>query len=299
MTPNIRPDKFFGLHLLEAGAITTEMLRNGLLAQARANLPLGRLAIGLGLLTSTQVSEILAEQRRTDRRFGEIAVARGWLTPAQLDDLWSLQSRKWVFLGEWLVAQGYLTHTAMNEHLERYLTRRDSEQDTVARGLAAIQGGTLLSMFLEMSVKNFLRLAGITVKVREVASAHLQTPGGRHLVSQSIGGPPATTFGFLLPDEMIVTIASAMLGEPQVGLNELTLDAAAEFLNVIVGHTCSQLGDAWRGMRPMPPRIEPVPAGADPLANQVWIGLVSAEGESVRPFHVFFTQDRVLAGKPG
>jgi CheY-specific phosphatase CheX len=80
-----------------------------------------------------------------------------------------------------------------------------------------------------------------TVKITGVSE---RTPallnGARHF-AQQVKGDASFFYGLSLPESLTLSVASRILGSDQEKVNELVVDAASEYVNIIVGNACVQL----------------------------------------------------------
>jgi hypothetical protein len=80
-----------GIHLVEHGIITREMLAAAVERQVRERPLIGQLACARGVLTSERVDAILESQRDREIPFGELAVELGYMHADALCELLELQ----------------------------------------------------------------------------------------------------------------------------------------------------------------------------------------------------------------
>ncbi|MDU4961499.1 MAG: hypothetical protein E6X17_12685 [Sporomusaceae bacterium] len=234
-------DQFFGQFLLQKGLLTAEQLCRALGKETAARVKLGVLAIDKGWLSAAQVHELHTLQRSQDTRFGDLAVSKGYLTPAQVDELLQSQRSRHLSLSQAILDSGYLTLAELTPVLALYkaqaaLARDEDGFDAVAQSviaLSSLESGQRerYSLYTGLFLRNAVRFLQ-TTPVLEAAGPLDQTASD-WFISQviSIDGQQLQT-GLLLPAATLVQLAAAYSGEPIEAVDELALDAAAEFLNL-------------------------------------------------------------------
>ena len=121
----------FATFIIERRAATAGEVQAAVDQQTRARLPIGRLALQLGVLDTAQVFAILAQQTRHHGklRFGEVAIEMKLLTPHQVDELLLAQRKHTPPLESFLVRAGILdADRARNLRAEFDLTRPSQMQ---------------------------------------------------------------------------------------------------------------------------------------------------------------------------
>lgn len=111
----------FAQYLVDTNVIAPEDALQALDEQRRRTPPIGRLALGSGLLNMKQVFAILAEQPETGLRFGEQAVFMGYLERSSMEQLLEEQRRQRPGLGEILVDMGCIKKSALQKHRREFV----------------------------------------------------------------------------------------------------------------------------------------------------------------------------------
>lgn len=250
--------QFFGEYLLAKGLITREALDDALGYQRSVNLPIGFLAQSKGLLTELQVLRVHSEQRKTDRKFGEIAVEKGFISQADLDALLEGQAEVRVYLGEALVGQGHITQEQVDEALAGFHAEQNLATGQVEELLLADPEQEVVNHAVEITIRMFLRMARLVAKVRDASRDAQPLPDSYHSLHQAVKGDKAFTCVLSLDSALLLEVATALLAsvmeEPPQEVDEVVLDAGKEFLNIIVGHTCTLLGKGGVKVMPRPPQ---------------------------------------------
>jgi CheY-specific phosphatase CheX len=244
--------KFFGQFLLEQGAVTSEQLLAAVKIQESTNVLLGTRAIDAGLMTAAQVEQINLLQRTVDRRFGELAIEHGMLTEAQLKDLLSRQKEERLMLGEALIKTGALDNTKLAAQLTAFKREASGVLGTIAEVYDGVEGAAELEVICDVSIKMFLRLLHTSVRAGAC--------GGRiaacdFTIHQRIKGDFNAVVAFDVSTPMLKLIASKLLGFEVSVVDADALDAAGEFVNIVLGNICARLSGSGRKVDLAPPEV--------------------------------------------
>lgn len=274
--------QFFGEYLVAGGHVSPGGLERAVAYQREHNLPLGRIAVREGLMTEVQVAEIHQEQRRTDERFGELAVARGYLAREALERLLRGQAEQRVYLGEALVRLELLSREAVDTALAAFEREQAEASERVRALLFEAAGEALVGSAVELTQRMLLRMARRVAKVRDAQRDPGPVPAGLRSFRQEVRGDRPFTIALSLPEPLLLEVAGALLasaGEaaPTV-VDEATLDAGKELLNVIVGQTCTALQAEGSTAMPEPPELGAPPASGSTRARVV---IAMPEGEAL------------------
>lgn len=270
--------QFFGEYLVARDLITREALADALGYQRSVNLPIGFFALQQGKLSELQVLRIHSEQRQSDRKFGEIAVEKGFLSADDLEALLEGQAEVRVYLGEALVGRGHLTRTQLDEALAAFHTEQIDAERRVHELLQREPERDLFRVCLDLTVRMLLRMARVVGKVRSAERNPGPVPEGCHTFRQSVNGDKAFKVALSLQEPLLLSVATALLAsvmeEPPREVDEFVLDAGREFLNICVGHVCTQLALDELKLMPEPPEA----GGLDQAAVRLVILVGRAEG---------------------
>ncbi len=269
--------KFFGQWLLEKGAISREDLLAALDLQKRNNLSLGQLAVECDYLTPAQAQSINMEQQRKDRRFGEIATERGLLSDEQVDELLAAQKKRKVFLGQALVNEGALSESSLQAELKAFEQAQREHEVEVKADFESLPHAVTVKAFMETSMVLFSRIVHDMVKVESI-----QANGGAgeadYYFSQEVQGDKQFMLTLGLSGNHVLAIASKILQRDQDNIDELALDAVAEFLNIVCGNSCVVMGKQGYKLSLQPPASVQAVDGGRQCAEKVVAELVSVHG---------------------
>lgn len=247
--------KFFGQYLLEKGKITPPQLLEAVEYQKEVNVSVGTLAIEKGHLTSQQVEKINKEQYRTDRKFGEIAVEFGYLTSSQIDEILDMQRSRKIYLGEALVQKKFLSLAELENELNAYREEQEKEETELSTVLKNVKSLQIAEVFVDVAMKMFLRILKEVVKISECSLNKSKLELNEWTFSQKVIGQENYNFMLNISTPTLLKIASYMMKSEVRVPDEMSLDAVAEFVNIITGNTCAKLSTVDIKAKSQPPKV--------------------------------------------
>ena len=248
--------RFLGQSLLERGRIKRDQLLDAVKLSYQLRTKLGGLAVIRGYMTEEQASRVQQLQRFQDKKFGELAVEEGFLTPDQVAELLDHQKQDCMMLGEALVQRGYLTGDELAEELKALETNWDDAPEGVSRLYKDEPNGPILEAFADVVLKMFVRMADDAGFWPQPCHHDIQAVQPYdYTVSQSIHGAFYGAFCLSMTSNILKRVAEAMIGMPLDEVDELVLDGAAEFVNIIDGNVCSRLAPEGENVVIAPPRV--------------------------------------------
>ncbi|MBN1664420.1 MAG: chemotaxis protein CheX [Deltaproteobacteria bacterium] len=247
--------KFFGQYLLEKGKITPEQLLSAVEHQREINVSIGTIAIEQGYLSSQQVEQINKEQIRTDKKFGEIAIDFGYLTQGIIDEILRMQKTRKIYLGESLIQKGFLALEELERELKLFKDEQDKDEIVVNAALKSITASQTVEIFVDVTIKMFLRMLRETVKIGECSSSKDKVNLMDWTFFQKITG--AQNYGFLLnlSTPTLLKVASLMMKKEIAKPDDISCDAVAEFVNIISGNSCAKLSTVDVKLKSHPPVV--------------------------------------------
>lgn len=274
--------KFFGQYLLEKGLITPQQLLEAVDYQKEINVSLGTMALEKGLLNSEQIKKIHNEQKRQDKKFGEIAISMGYLTGEQLENLLDLQKTQRLYLGESLVSKGFLTLEQLEEQLNLYKKEQEKEEKEISHMFKKLPDDDIIEAYVDLTIKMFLRLAREIVKIGGCSSEKSSLNLHDWTIAQKAKGDKNFSFLLNLSNSMVLKISEIMAKRKKEKVDEMVLDIASEFVNIISGNALSKLSSKGRKLEPEPPvpydnKKKPYQLKKD--SNIVIVPLLSPEGK--------------------
>lgn len=257
------PAKFFGEYLLGKGAITREMLLEAVKLQQSIARPLCAMAIEKGFLTEEQLATLDAEIEASDGDRVQVQVNReGVLSLASKSKTGGGMSDKGLFLAEALAQKGYLKLADLQRHFVAYkkqVVPEDKQfwmyQKMREKILPHVPLRDVISVFLQVSIDSFVESTKQSIDMREVSvdmDMRFQTD---FVFDQHVYGEKDFHFVLALPESITIAIASYMSGRLCADVDDMTLDACAEFLNIVLGKALRQLSFKEYALFAEAPRI--------------------------------------------
>jgi len=249
--------KFFGQFLLERGAVDSEALLNVLAFLRHDTPPLCALAVEKGCFTPDQMADLDRQHGKTKRKHLTLAALNGMLTFPRLSALHAeTDCGRWHFLAEALLETGDLSLVQMSGLLAAYRDEREraSKMPVTGVDLADVPHRDVLLPVLRITLELFLRYTRQLVRITGVAVGEASWADDGHVFAQTVSGTGGFTYALALPGALTLSIARSMLQQEFAAVDDLVLDAVSEFVNVVVGNGCAQLGRALK-LQSGPPQV--------------------------------------------
>jgi CheY-specific phosphatase CheX len=247
--------KFFGQFLIEKGVITRKQLLEAVEFQKNVNIKLGTLAIDKGLMNHSQVQEIIELQKRHNKYFGELSIEKGFLNKKQLEDLLNHQKSDRVYLGEALVEKGFLTLKELEDNLKEYSETQEKNMEIIMDSLKNIENVRHLNIMISVTLNLMRRVVDITAKIGGCQKNHISQRNLSFSVSQRIRGDISGVFVLSFSKDVFNSIATKMLKTHVEDVDDISIDAVKEFVNVVVGHICANLSAEGMMADATPPEL--------------------------------------------
>lgn len=273
-------EKLFAQFLLERGVIDTPALLDAIDQQRHVRFPLCALTLDNGLLTDAQLEQLDAEHSRSNRKVLEIAVKAGMVTFQQLEELAMLPADKRLFLAETLVRRGQLTLSRAQHLLHDHRQLYPRTAPIVDELFARIRGNQMILPFVRTTASMFLKYARQVLKIVSVSESSGDTSGQGYAFTQKLCGDREFYYILVLPDELVFTVASHILGvDGKTQATANLLDAVLEFVNVVVGNACAELSGQGINLRGEPSQVMTLDAmNLDLPRSGVAVKMQSAKG---------------------
>lgn len=246
--------KFLGQVLLEKGLLNSSQLLQVLDEQKKCNLTLGDVAIQKGFLTEKEATSINLEQQRTDKRFGEIAIDKGLMDEEKLNIVLDAQKQTRKFFGEIIVSMGFLDQQTVDKELALQKEAQQKAEKDYQHQLEEVPYKNIVNSFLNITSNLFTRMPQEFIKTDSLYRQSHQSDGTSHYFIQKINGPVEFYYVLALPEAMMLRIASKTLMMEHNVVDELTLDANCEFVNIITGNACVKLSTENLALTMEPPK---------------------------------------------
>ena len=247
--------EFFGLNLLERGTITREALLEAVSLQSTVGRPLCAEVIEKGMLSPDQMAALEERQAATGRGYLELALLDNMIMFQDLEALTRKHPERAVWLAEVLLRRGHVGLREMSDAFAAFARVKGSRMTDLDVVLGDIRNRELVKTFLRVTVDLFLHYTDQVVKADRVYDESPRFDEMPHLFSQKVTGRETFYFVLAIPDTLACSIASHIMGEPCTVIADMAEDAVCEFVNVAVGHGCSEMASQRLSLAAKPPEL--------------------------------------------
>ena len=247
--------KFFGQFLIEKGAITRKQLLEAVEYQKNVNIKLGTLAIDRGLMNHEQVQQVISLQKQENKFFGELAIEKQYLSQEQLDDLLNQQKSDRVYLGEALVEKGFMNLEELEGNLNEYKKNQEKDVEIIMESLKNISDTQQLDVMISVSLNLFRRIVDMSGKIGGCQKTHINQRNLAFSIRQKITGDVNGFYILNISTDILLQIAIKMLKAHVEDVDDISIDAAKEFVNIIIGHICATLSSQGMNVEAEPPEF--------------------------------------------
>ena len=241
----------FAQYIVSQGLLMPAQLQEALESRRTAQVKLGILAMNQEFLTAVQVEEIYRLQHSIDKRFGEIALAEGYLSEEQLGVLLDTQESGHLNFGQTLVDKGFMNLAQLEHALAGYKRESDLGQhpdllqikESIRMQLNMSEdddGLELYCDYLSLFLRGVVRFLDTSPLLLPIAYEQDQD---KWLVSQSMTGDITFHSSFAVENGVLLELARRYSGEEICEVNELAIDSAGEFFNIVNGLFCINLSN--------------------------------------------------------
>lgn len=254
---------YFGKYLQDVGVITEAQYEEIIEASRTARVKMGTLAVNEGYMTSAQADEVNRIQSMQDARFGDIAVSKNYLTEDQVVSLLKKQGDSYLLFIQEVVERGLLTLEELQKHLNHY---KKSERFT-SLDIDAIKSSdvdkiipiftrdssvpAIVKDYVALLARNLVRFVDNKVRFEKIQRVH--TFSSNAIASQGFTGDYEIFVG--LCGDADLNIATAFAKEEFSCIDEDSLDAVCEFVNVTNGLFASKLSQEEIQIDMLPPQM--------------------------------------------
>ena len=253
--------QFCGHYLMKKHLITEAQFNKILEAQRDTRVKLGLIAVSEKLLTEEQASEINHLQSLMDRRFGDIAIEMGYLTAENVSHLLEMQGSPYLSFVQTVVDLGIMSIST----LENALVECQKEFQVSDEDMTAIKSGDVdatASVFVKidqplysdifgLALRNIVRFISPKIYLDQVYSTKQYKFD--HLASQKVVGDHSIFLGIAGEQNALLSIASPFAKEDFNQVDEDSIDAVGEFINIINGLYASAMSEKNIDIDMMPP----------------------------------------------
>lgn len=231
----------FGDYLVKSGKLSCSQLKEISNSQGKIRVKLGLIGVSEKILTEKQAEEINRKQAVLDKRFGDIAIELGYLTGEQLSHLLDLQGNAYMVFCQLITDKGFMELSDIDEAFEDYMKTLNVKAEDYA-GFKADDIDVIIPYFVPGDDSNVAQLIAVAIRtINRLVSTDIYVEAGSlveaytssNYAFQELNGD----MGFVtcFDGDGIIKIASAYAHEDFEVIDADTLDAVAEFINIING----------------------------------------------------------------
>lgn len=250
----------FGQYLLQKGTISKEQLLHCLEVQNSVNRKIGEIAIEEGLMLPEQVDKILKVQKRINKYFGQLTMQMGILKSKQLQNLLNIQKKHYINLEDIMAREKIILKEKLEAELEQF--RSLDQDDQGVYGLQWIkenfENGLVFEVFTEQTLKLLMRLTEFFVLEGDCSFDNEKIRSNGIVVELSFSGDFNWMYMLNISNEVAIAIADAMVELEDDISQDVLLEVAGEFVNIVCGNAISKLDNNNIKFDMKPPKIRKV-----------------------------------------
>ncbi len=270
---------FFGQYLLERGVIDRDALLDALARQRERNRSLPQLAVREGLLTESEANAVELAYRTVLAPMDELLMSVGGLTPDTVERLEVMQRADWMRIGAALVEGGHLEPARVERYLREFASQTVQVEESLQERFATLPSPRVVEACVELALHHVSRLTDVPAKVAQLETPDaLTSPGGVRRSSQRITGDASFVIVIDLPPAIGNLAAGRLVGSTVAAGGDEEADALREVVNLVGGHTCTELEAAGLRLRPEPPRSDVSPDSVAGARSVVRAGCATGDG---------------------
>jgi len=270
---------FFGQYLLERGVIDRDALLDALARQRSRNRSLPQLAVREGLLTESDANAVELAYRTVLAPMDELLMSVGGLTPDTVERLEVMQRADWIRIGAALVEGGHLEPDHVERHLREFASQTVEVEESLRERFATLPSPRVVEACVELALHHVSRLTDAPAKMALLETPHaLAAPAEVRRSSQRITGDASFVIVIDLPPAIGNLAAGRLVGSAVAAGGDEEADALREVVNLVGGHTCTELEAAGLRLRPEPPRSDVPPDTASGARSVVRAGCATGDG---------------------
>lgn len=248
------PVKSFGQFLLERGLITQEMLVKAVEYQRQSVRPVCETAVRSKRAVRADLLRLKKDGGGTDRE--EEALRQKIRAMEELEASWRTLSERGVFLVEALSKQGALPREQLDALWKEYRRTATAPEVSLESVLPhAPETRQVLECLIEIALDLYGHYARDVPEVCSINRLWHREATPAFACAQEIAGDLCLTYVLSLPEPVLLALASRMLQQPFAAVCPEVTDAALEFLNIVVGNTCTKFSMRNYSVQAGPPRV--------------------------------------------
>ncbi|MBN1270087.1 MAG: chemotaxis protein CheX [Kiritimatiellae bacterium] len=248
------PIKSFGQYLLEQGLITEKMLIEALDYQRSSVRPVCDTAVKSGRTSRENLAKLHAKAGGGAPEKEE-ALREQIQSLEELEASWRTLSERGVFLVEALSNKGYLSRDRLDALWKEYRQKATAPAIDLEHVLPhSPETRKILEALIEIALDLFMHFTGETPELVSITRALGEIHEDCRAFTQKISGDINIQYVLLLPPRLLCSLASRMLQENLAAVDQAALDAILEFLNTVVGNTCTKFSMRNYSVQAGPPQ---------------------------------------------
>jgi chemotaxis protein CheY-P-specific phosphatase CheC len=285
--------QIFGHYLLERGVIHRNDLLQAMQGQASRQ-PSCAMAIRNKYFTPGQLASLDELCRSSALQCMDIVIQNNMLSDDQLSSIRAQSPEQYDCLGESLLDRRYITAAELDRLLEQYLREPGlRESDLFDDAVPLPFDSKVARIMVDTSLNMFLHYTSQIIRLNSYKTLTPVPTEDRMLVSQEITGDLPMMFILSLPTRLVLPIASKMMGEEQLMVDDVVKDALSEFVNIITGNSFAGLSHMGLSCSSRPPR-EMASAEVGKFVKGVAVRLNAYEGDLPIDWFSYFAVDSGL-----
>ncbi len=260
------PAKSFGQFLLERGTITREMLLEAVEYQRRVIKPVCEVAVQSGRSSREEMARLDQAPGARDGKRKKDALRERMRAQQELEASWRTLAERGVFLVEALSKKGYVSPKDLDRLAEEY--RRETGPTRIhLDGLLpqAPETTKIIELLIDIALDLFALYTGQDPELVSITRSVGEVEPGSYAFAQRISGDINVYYVFLVPPRLVQSVAARVLQEPAAAVDAAAVDALLEFLNIVVGNTCTRFSMRNYQVRALPPEALDLDAFAKAL----------------------------------
>ncbi|BBM83184.1 response regulator [Candidatus Uabimicrobium amorphum] len=250
----------FGQYLLQKGIISQDQLLHCLEVQNSVNRKIGEIAVEEGLMLPEQVDKILKVQKRINKYFGQLTMQMGILKSRQLQQLLKVQQTHYINLEDIMAREKIILKEKLEAELEQFRSLDQGDQGVY--GLQWIkenfENGAVFEVFTEQTLKLLMRLTEFFVLEGDCSFDNEKIRSNGIVVELSFSGDFNWMYILNISNEVAIAIADAMVELEDDISQDVLLEVAGEFVNIVCGNAISKLDNNNIKFDMKPPKIKKV-----------------------------------------
>lgn len=233
--------KFFGQFLIEKNIVTPDQLIRAMEIQSLCNKSIGELAVQNGWLDDREIEKIRQFQIHHNASFIAACKKLSLMDQEKIDKLFASQLSHNVLIGEALVAEKILSQEALDNAFKDFRREQSAAEFVILNAMTTHPQSELVGIIIQSTINLIRYLMNVQARIGGFVVDQKDNEGYDWTPYQVLHGDYELVYYLNLKNSFILKIASAFLKRECHEVNELTLDACKEFVNVVVGYICTSM----------------------------------------------------------